>query len=126
MPNIKEFPDARLCVIDEARRKAIDVKFEVEYDYLETINNKYFVNDSVKLLREDKRFAIFPCTVQILDSDLAQKANDIITRLKNKEVFSNGNDLYTNEEYENLLGAAKVVEKENLKAKIKKFFRAKR
>ena len=40
-PNLEEFPDVRLCVIDHELNKAIDVEHELQYDYLETLEEHY-------------------------------------------------------------------------------------
>lgn len=112
-PNLNEYPQARLCVIDTENKIAIDVIHRLKYDYIETLSRLYFMNEASKKIKENKRAAIFPYSLIHIDRSDMKKAKKIINELENGYSFCDGNEVYNNEEYLELL------EKENhKKAKI--------
>lgn len=116
IPETSEYP-YRWCVIDKEKCIAIDVELELKYDYVETINNKYFLDDSYKLIEENKRVAIFPLLGYNYQDDIRYKSDEIVTKLKLGKEYKNGNEIYNNEDY-----LDKILKDEchNLKIKEKK------
>ena len=122
IPNLKDYPKRRLCVIDNNRKKAIDVDHELEYNYIETVNNLYFVNESSNKIKENERAAIFPVIVLDYNQDQKEKALDIISKLEEGYEFVDGNLALGNEEYLETL--KEELKPENEKAK--RFFKRKK
>ena len=119
VPNITDYPYRRLCVVDNKRKKVIDIEHELEYDYIETMSQLYFINESSKKIKENKRAAIFPVIVLSLKLDQRKKVSSIINKIENGYQFPDGNDVLSNQEYLN------SFKKEKSKAKIKCFKRKK-
>ena len=53
-PNLDEYPNTRLCVIDRKNDVAIDILDELKYDYIQTVNGLYFVGDCLEKITENK------------------------------------------------------------------------
>lgn len=103
-PNLNQYPIARLCVIDTKNNVAIDVKHECKYDYLETLSMLNFMNGASKKIKENKRAALCPYMfLGFENKDDREKTYEIIKKLENGYEFIEGNDLYTNEEYLDLV-----------------------
>lgn len=105
-PNLNEYP-LRFCVVDKSNGIVIDIEHELKYDYVETVSGLYFINESMKKIRDNKRAAIFPMTLIDIDEDIRKRANNIINRLKSGEEFKDGNDVLGNEEYLNIVAKEK-------------------
>ena len=93
-----EYP-YRLCVFDKKLRKVIDVKTEMEYDYI-FISSIYFMYEESKKIVEGKRYAIKELSSSVFEVDSLDIAHAyrIIDRLEKGEIFSAGNDI-NNEDY---------------------------
>lgn len=104
----------RFCVIDKERKIVVDIKNKLKYDYVETISMLYFINDSLKKIRNNKRVGVFPVLPIPIDLEINELSNDIITKLENSEDFKEGNEVLSNEEY------LKSIENENLELVEKK------
>ena len=123
-PNLEEFPDVRLCVIDHELNKAIDVEHELQYDYLETMSSLYFINESSKKLKENKRAAIIPVVLLNCSVEELNKAKTIIEKLEVGYKFDDGNEELSNEEYLKRISEEKINKNSNKKKnKIKIFGR---
>ena len=122
--NTKEFPKRRVCVVDNERKKVIDINQELEYDYIETLSHLYFINESRKKIKENKRAAIFPIMLLSLTMEQKEKANNIISMLENGHKFLDGNEELSNEEYLESLRMEELREK--AKVKRKGFFKRKK
>lgn len=126
IPNLNEYPNYRLCVIDEEKNIAIDVRHELKYDFLPTNSNRNLEKgfSSKAKIKEGKRYAIFP--VQIfafgLSKDDLNNSSRIIHMLDNNYDFADGNAVLSNEDY------LKAIKKEkDREEKIKqKIFRRKK
>jgi len=81
----------KLCVIDLKQKISIDIETKLQYDYLETINNKYFINNSKSKIKSYKKVVAFPIRPLSLNADEVNETYNIIKSLENKETFLNGN-----------------------------------
>ena len=99
-PELEKYPQ-RLCVIDNERGKAIDIKHELEYDYIETMSGLYLINSSIDKIKENKRAAIFPIItyLSMIDEKDLLRAKRIITFLESGKKYADGNTVLSNEEY---------------------------
>ena len=120
-PNLYEYRETRLCVIDLKQKIAIDINHELMYDYLETINGSNFKDGANKKIQGEKRYAIFPLYYLGKDLDYFYKAESIIKKLKSGYRFKDGNLALSNEEYLRRLDQEK--QKESGKRRIKIFKR---
>ena len=117
-PNINDYP-RRLCVIDNDNGLVIDIEHGLKYDYIETINGKYAINNSLSKVESGKRSAIFPIVAFNVDNRTMSKALKIVERLKKNETFLDGNDVLNNEEY-----LKKVIKDEqSFQKKLSRFFK---
>lgn len=124
IPNLSDYPYRRLCVLDNTRNKAIDVNQELEYDYIKTMNGLYFVNESYKKIKENKRAAIFSVINIYLDSNQLKKCKKVIKKLEDGHKFLDGNDALSNEEYLEILYNEKL--KQDKRGKVKSLFKRKK
>ena len=99
-PNLNKYPFTRLCVIDTENKIVIDVNHGCKYDFLESTSMISFMNGASKKIKENKRAAFNPITFLGYGTiDDEKKTQDIVNKLKNGYEFLDGNDLYSNEEY---------------------------
>ena len=99
-PNLNSYPIVRLCVIDKDNNIAIDVNHGCKYDFLESTSMISFMNGASKKIKENKRAAFNPIAFLGFENKEDEiKTQDIINKLKNGYEFLDGNDLYNNEEY---------------------------
>lgn len=123
-PKLNEYPIARLCVIDTEKNIAIDVKHGCKYDFLESSSMISFMNGAHKKIKENKRAAFSPHVFLGFDSkEDREKTQGIIIKLENGYEFLDGNDLFTNEEYLELVNkerqeSLKLVSKSSKQKKI--------
>ena len=111
-PNIKDYP-TRVCVIDEEKQIAVDIKTGLKYDYVPTISNLYFLSQSYEKIHDDKRVAVFPLLLLGNDSfNLLNEAEDIKQKLANDYEFKDGNEVYGNEQYLEYIKQEKEIEAE--------------
>lgn len=88
----------RLCVLNEATEKCIDVKTQQEYDYIQT-SLMYFIGQSAQKIEIGKRYGIQKLSnFRSIDEKEIKLINKIISRLQKGEKFPSGNDM-SNEEY---------------------------
>ncbi len=120
-PNLEDYPNLRLCVIDNQDSIAIDVNHQLKYDYLKTQSMLYFLNDVSKKIKPEKRAAVFSNINFGFDEDQIRKANKIIKKLQKGYVFKDGNEVLNNEEYK-ILAEQEALEEieENEKKYIKR------
>lgn len=87
----------RKCVVDEEQSIAIDMEDKLKYDYVKTINGRYFVEKSSEKIELGKKIAVFPVSI-ILSSDELLVAQSIIEELKSGKDFTDGNKvIYIND-----------------------------
>ena len=108
--NLNQYPELRLCVIDRDQKIAIDVLHQVKYDYLETFSYLYFLNGTFNKVKDDRRAAIFSYPNYDLEKKFKNEIRDIINKLENGYEFCDGNDIYSNEKYLELLEKEKQRE----------------
>ena len=112
-PNLNEYPETRLCVVDSDKGIVVDVLHQLQYDYIETINRLYLINKLRSKIKDNKRIAIFPYKLICMSREESYKVEDIINKLKNGYKFCDGNDVYNNEEYLNELKKEKRIRETN-------------
>lgn len=98
---LEKYP-RRMCVIDNERKVAVDIKHELEYDYIESMNDSYLINSAIDKIKESKRVAIFPIDTylsSIKDKTLLIRAKKIIEFLSSGKKYADGNIVLNNEEY---------------------------
>lgn len=110
-PNLKDYP-TRICVIDDEKEVAIDVKTGLKYDYIKTTSHLYFLSQSYEKIKEDKRVAVLPLMLISDDSYDLREVVKIINRLKRNENFQDGNEAYGNEQYLEYINQEKEIELE--------------
>ena len=110
-PNLKDYP-TRICVIDDEKEVAIDVKTGLKYDYIKTTSHLYFLSQSYEKIKEDKRVAVLPLMLINDDSYDLREVVKIINRLKRNENFQDGNEAYGNEQYLEYINQEKEIELE--------------
>ena len=93
-----DYPKRR-CVVDRERGIVVDVKTKLKYDYIETMSFIYFLNESHKKIKNDKRVGIYALQKISPITDNLKEIEEIITRLKNGEDFVDGNDVLDNKQY---------------------------
>lgn len=98
-PNLNEYPETRLCVIDNENLIAVDVEHELKYEFIETMSGLYLINRTSKDLNSGKRYAIFPYVVFGIGRENLNKADKIIEKLENGFNFPDGNEELSNEKY---------------------------
>ena len=127
-PNLKDYP-TRICVIDDEKEIVIDIKTGLKYDYIKTTSHLYFLSQSYKKIKEDKRVAVFPLMLMSDDSYDLREVVKIINRLKRNETFEDGNEVYGNEQYLEYINQEKEIEEEkyqNTRQKTKKIGKRKK
>lgn len=107
----------RWCVIDELKKIAGDIEHELKYNYIKTLNNRNFVDESYNLIEKDKRAAIFPVKNFDIPEDIFRKANMIITYLKLERDYRDGNEVYDNEKYLSIINGKSPKSKVKSKKK---------
>ena len=115
-PDLENYP-RRICVIDKQNKIVIDINHKLKYDYIETISGLYFINESMKKIKDGRRSAIFPSTIfldDIKDKKILESAKKIIEGLKSEKQYTDGNEFLNNEQY-----LKKVKEEKNDKQKEK-------
>ena len=122
-PNLNEYPNLRLCVIDNEDSIAIDINHELKYDYLKIQSMLYFLNDASKKIRIGKRAAIPSSVSYEYDEDKIKKANKIVKKLQKGYVFKDGNEVLGNEEYIKL---AEEEALEDIRENEKKYIKGKK
>lgn len=85
------------CVVDEQNNIAVDMETKLKYDYIKTVNGKYFLDNSQEKIELNKKIAIFPIKF-ILSSSENFYANLIIDELKNGKNFEDGNKVINTDE----------------------------
>lgn len=103
----------RLCVLDKAKKIAVDVLFEQKYDYIET-SSLYFLGNEASKIEDTKRYACLKLPIYLMNckTDDFSRAMNIMAKLKQDKEYPDGN-LISNENYLSLLD-------DNPKVKIKK------
>ena len=120
-----EYP-TRYCVIDKENKIAIDIKTKLKYNYIATMNHLYFLNDSSKNIKGDNRVAIFPYAPILISDYNLDEASIIIEQLKNNVDFQDGNEVYDNKSYLEILKEEVQKESQNKKKKVKIFEKRKK
>ena len=93
-----EYP-VRCCVIDTENEVAIDIKTKLKYDYVQTMSRVYFVSQSFKKRKGDRRVAIFPLADFGSKQYDIKEAEKIIKALRNNKEFKDGNEVFDNKQY---------------------------
>lgn len=120
--HLEEYPP-RICVIDTLKKKAIDIESKLSYDYVEIKNQYYIDPNSIKNLKKDERIAIRP--IELFGfyndyGDIYMKANSIVEKLEDGEVFRNGNSVLTNDQYLSFIKRENCIMNNKVK-KLKKY-----
>lgn len=109
----------RLCVLDKENNIVIDVIHGVKYDYIDTINGKFWI-DGGKKYGNNKRVGLFGSSCFIgkpLEEQTKNNINQIIFNLINKVDYLDGNKVFSNEEYVNIINEESSVVGESKKVK---------
>lgn len=116
-PDRNNFP-YRLCVINNATEKCIDIKTQQEYDFIKIIN-KHFNGESFRKINNGKRYGILKLNaLRPILEDEKKLADNIISRLQKGEKFPSGNDI-SNDEYLNIISSESDQEEKVNKRKMK-------
>lgn len=105
--DLNEYPK-RLCVLDKNNKIVIDVLTLHKYEYIKTINTRYFVDDFKKeKMILGRRFACFKNEISLFnfDSKIIKLCDEIIKSLDKGVIFKDGNEELTNYEYLNLINS---------------------
>lgn len=109
-----EYP-TRYCVIDNAKEIAIDIKTGLKYDYVRTMSRLYFVSQSYKKIKGNRRVAIYPlASFGNLEYDI-KEAEKIIEALKNDKEFEDGNETFNNKEHLEYIRQEQLIEQNKIK-----------
>lgn len=101
-PMLNSFP-TRWCVIDNKNLVAIDINLEAKYNYIPTCSGLYMLNNASRLIQENKRAAIFNYSTIYCDKKILEKGKEIIKKMNNGYEFVDGNEMFSNEEYLEIL-----------------------
>lgn len=113
-----EYP-ARYCVIDTENEIVVDIKTKLKYDYVQTMSRLYFVSQSFKKIKGDKRVAIFPLSEFTSKDYDIKEAEKIIKALKNDKEFKDGNEVFNNKQYLEYLKQEQSLEQNKSQKMIK-------
>ena len=113
-----EYP-IRYCVIDTENEVAIDIKTKLKYDYVQTMSRLYFVSQSFKKIKGDRRVAIFPLADFGSKEYNIKEAEKIIKALKNNKEFKDGNDVFDNKQYLEYIKQEQLMEQNKPKKMMK-------
>ena len=109
-----EYP-TRYCVIDNVKEIAIDIKTRLKYDYVRTMSRLYFVSQSYKKIKGNRRVAIYPlASFGTLEYDI-KEVEKIIEALNNNEEFEDGNETFDNKEYLEYIRQEQQIEQNKIK-----------
>lgn len=105
----------RFCVIDKEKKIAIDIQMGLKYDYIETKSNLFVLNEHADKIKENKRVAMGNITnLSNIDENTIKLGKKIIKKIQNNDIFIDGNDVLSNEEYLQIVNI-----QTNLKFKVK-------
>lgn len=105
----------RFCVIDKVKKIAIDIQMGLKYDYIETQSKMFILNGHADKIKQNKRVAMGNISsLSSIDDNTIKLGKKIIKKLENNEIFIDGNDVLSNEEYLQI-----VNNQTNLKFKVK-------
>lgn len=114
-----EYP-VRYCVIDNENEIAIDIKTKLKYDYVKTMSRLYFVSQSYKKIKGDRRVAIFPLANFGSKEYDIKEAEKIIKALKDNKEFKDGNEVFDNKQYLETIKQEQLIEQTKIKKLRKK------
>lgn len=112
-----EYYPERWCVIDTENNKAIDIKMELEYDFIPTFSGLHLASKAAQLIKDDKRAAIYDTFPFNYDDGILEMGNNIIEKLKNGYIFPDGNEMLNETEY---FEALELEKSKNIKKQLKK------
>lgn len=115
-----EYYPERWCVIDTETNKAIDIKMELEYDFIPTFSGLHLASKAAELIRENKRAAIHDMYPFSYDEGILEKGNEIIEKLKMGYLFLDGNEVLNETAYFEALELEKSKDKKKHLKKIKR------
>ena len=89
----------RKCVIDMEKNIAVDIELNIQYDYLPTMSDLYFLSSCRDKVKDNRRVAVFPVASILFDEKVFISASQIIKKLMNNEELIDGNEYLCNEAY---------------------------